>query len=254
MTNIPKNIKDLIGLPLEQLTAYLSGTDYRLRADAACVIGDMVRDMSEKSLPEETVEALHILLKDIEPSVRLEAAIALSLIGDGEATPVLRELAERRAFRLDAIYVLGKIGDRESIPMLNNMLIRFLASWSEKVQAAAALTLMGEKTGQDYLVGCLKSWRRLERAAACHFIGESHHPEALSILKEIAVDEKNRLRGTALRSMGFLDEPEAEAFLCEHYDNLPLIFQNDVITALEEIAKKRQLSEKAKKILTNYGN
>lgn len=250
----PKNIADLVGRPLAELTSYLEAADYRLRADAACVIGDMVRDMQEKTLPEDTVRLLEALLQDIEPKVRLEAAITLSLIKNMAAAPVLRELTERRKYRLDAIHALGHLGDRDSIPLFHEMLVRMLISWGDKLQAAAALCLLGDAAGQDYLAARLTSRRYLEQAAACHFIGESRHPRAFELLSPLAGDEKCRIRDTAIRSLGLLDDPRAEDLLCQLYPGLPLVLQGDVVSALENLQKVKELGETAKKIITTSGN
>ncbi len=252
--NIPKNIQDLIGRPLQELTGYLKAADYRLRADAACVIGDMLRDMDHKELPAETMANLYELLKDIEPKVRLEAAITLALLGDMAAAPILRELTWRRAFRLDAIHALGLLKDRDAIPLLRATLYKFFPSWAEKIQAAAALCAMGESEGADYLERRLRALRYGEKAAACHFIGESHHPKAFEILSDIAKNPAHKLRDTAIRTLGILGDERAIELLTDLYDGLPLILQEDAISSLKALSLSHKLPDRAKKILTSSGN
>ncbi len=252
--NIPKNIGDLIGRPLPELTGYLKASDYRLRADAACVIGDMLRDMDHKDLPAETISALRELLRDIEPKVRLEAAITLAILGDMAAAPILRELTARRRFRLDAIHALGILKDKEAVPLLTAILYKFLPTWAEKMQAAAALCAMGEGEGAAYLERRLRALRYGEKAAACHFIGESHHPKAFEILSDIARDPAHRLRDTAIRTLGVLGDVRAIEFLADLYAELPLILREDALNSLKILGQSHNLPDKAKKIVTSSGN
>jgi HEAT repeat protein len=204
---------DLDAAPIPTLVEYLEHEDPRLRADAACALGDRVRTREIDGLDGDVCRRLALMLEDEEPFVRFEVAIALAEVQDKRATPVLLGAMHRRSLRLDAIRALGTMRDRVAVEPLRRFMERWLLPWADRLQAAGALCALGDATGADYLVEKLTSRKDAERAAAVHFLGESKHPKALAYLESILADHEDRMRDVAARALGLLGDPAAREAL-----------------------------------------
>lgn len=205
MSNEPP--ADFDGVSIPSLVEYLEHDDARVRADAACALGDRLRTRGVAELELPVRHAIAALIKDREPFVRFEAAIALAESQDHRGTAVLLVAIRKRSLRLDAIRALGTMGDPAAVEPLRALMTRWLMPWADRLQAAAALCALRETTGSDYLESMLTSRRLPERGAAIHFLGESRHPKARPLLVTILADRSDAMRDVAARSLGLLGDP-----------------------------------------------
>jgi HEAT repeat protein len=203
------------GASIPELCDLLKSEAADERADAACALGDRVRCREVTALEPNVVEALVLLLQDEVPLVQFEAAMALAEVHEKRATELLLEATGLKAFRLDAVRALGTLGDPAAKEPLRKLLNRWLLPWADRLQAAAALCALGDAEGAAYLEAKLASRRKYERAAAVHFIGESHHPRALVILSAMLADAAHPLRDVAARALGFVSQPGAREALLQ---------------------------------------
>ncbi|MED5465038.1 MAG: HEAT repeat domain-containing protein [Myxococcota bacterium] len=200
---------DFENASLHSLAELLKGDDPHHQADAACTLGDRIRSGELEILPQACLEELIHLVQGAPFAVQLEAAITLSELQDPRGTPILLEALANRTFRLDAIRALGIMGDPSALPALQFWMNRRWAPWADRLQAAAALCMLKDDSAARYLQARLSSRKKAERAAAIHFVGESKHPEALSLLLQIAENPDDPLRDVAARSLGILGDPAA---------------------------------------------
>ncbi len=203
----------LDGASLPELRELLDHADPAQRSDAACALGDRLRTHEIDGLEVELQGKLAALLDDPVPMVRFEAAIALAEARDARATPVLLGAMGVRALRLDAVRALGAVGDPQAVVPLTKMMIGWLMPWADRLQAAAALCALGDAAGAEYLRQRLASRRVAEAAAAIHFIAESRHPLARSLLETILASQVSLLRDAAVRALGVLGDPASRPAL-----------------------------------------
>lgn len=227
--------EELDAAPVPVLYEYLLHDDPRLRGDSACALGDRLRTKELLELDPEVQERMATLLQDPVPIVQLEAAIALAEAQDHRATPVLLQAMRHRHFRLDAIRALGTAGDPQAIEPLLGIMSRRLMAWADRLQAAAALCALGNAEGAAYLRSKLTSRKRPERAAAIHFIGESRHPEALPLLREILTDPTHPMLDVAVRAAGFLPGHQARPLLESMQQRATGELLEDITEALQRI-------------------
>jgi len=200
---------DFEGASLSSLAKFLLDPSPQVAGDAACTLGDRLRTGELSGLPSVHRSSLIQLIETAPFPVQLEAAITLAELQDFRGTPLLVEAVSRRQFRLDAILALGTMADPEAVPALLYWLNKRWAAWADRLQAAAALCKMGHADGASYLEKRIHSRRRSERAAALHFIGESHHPCALTHLLQVLNDHTDPLRDVAARTLGILGDSTA---------------------------------------------
>lgn len=227
----------LDGAPIPELVDYLENEDPRLRADAACALGDRVRTRELDGLDAEVRRRLALMLDDKEPFVRFEAAIALAEVHDTRATKLLLGAMEKRSLRLDAIRALGTMRDPVAVEPLLRFMQRWLLPWADRLQAAAALCALENETGAEYLVDKLTSRKHAERAAAVHFLGESKHPRALEYLEKILADHNDRMRDVAARALGLLGDPAARQALEAARQAADEELRTDIDEALAQLAR-----------------
>jgi HEAT repeat protein len=227
----------LDGAPLPQLLDLLDGRNPAERADAACAIGDRLRTREMTALAPDAQERLARLLGDEESAVRFEAAIALALVQDARATEELLGCLRSRRLRLDAIRALGTGGAQRAIEPLTRLMQRRLLPWADRLQAAAALCALGDPAGAEHLKTRLLSRRHAERAAAVHFIGESRHPEARTLLEGLLADKNHPLRDVAARALGLLGDPAAGPALTKARADADTELQADIDQALADIRR-----------------
>jgi len=210
------------------------------RGDAACALGDRLRSLEVRELDPPVLDALARLLEDDAPIVQFEAAVALAEAHDHRATELLLLASKHREFRLDAVRALGTLGNPAAIAPLLHLMGRWLMPWADKLQAAAALCALGDDQGATYLGDKLSSRRRAERAAAIHFVGESHHPRALEILSGILADPRDPMRDVAARSLGFIAAPAAKAALQAARTGASADLCEDIDLALQRIDRESE--------------
>lgn len=223
----------------ERLGELLAHADGRLRADAACALGDRLRVRELEQLGPLQPRLVE-LLADPVFLVRLEAAIALAEVGDTRGTDVLVEGLGVRSHRLDAIRALGTMGDRRAIPPLARLLDRWLLPWADRLQAAAALCALEDARGAIYLEERLHSRRRAERAAAIHFMGESKHPRAKECLGGLLDNPREPLRDVVARALGLLGDPSTRASLQAALETADAELRSDIQDALAKLDSPTQ--------------
>jgi HEAT repeat protein len=200
---------DFDGASLPELAALMHSEHAQARADATTAIGDRLRTRELDAMPPDIHELVVDLLGDQVPIVRFEAAMTLAEAHDQRGTDLLIQAAAHRHFRLDAVRALGAMGDQRAAPTLAGMMGKILMPWADRLQVAAALCALRDARGAEYLAKKLASRRKPERAAAIHFIGESHHPRARELLTPIVDDAKDAMRDVAARALGILGDPAA---------------------------------------------
>jgi HEAT repeat protein len=230
---------ELDGAPLPVLVELMSSPEAGERSDAACAVGDRLRSRELLELEGPVREHLAGLLRDPVGTVRFEAAMALAEAQDPRATEVLIAALSSRTLRLDATRALGASGDRRAVEPLTRIMKRWLMPWADRLQAGAALCLLGDPAGAAYLKSRLASSRHAERAAALHFLGEARHPEARGILESILADITHPLRDVAARALGLLGDPGAKRALeaARHHGDQELLA--DIDNALAALARGR---------------
>lgn len=196
-----------------ELVELLRDPGFQRRADAACALGDRLRARELAQLDESAREALHDALEDPVPAVRIEAAIALAEARETRATQVLLDAMQLRSVRLDAIRALGTMHDPTAVAPLTRVMTSFWMPWADRLQAAAALCALSDPAGAAYLESKLTSRKTAERAAAMHFIGESHHPRARALLEPLLTRATEPLRDVAVRALGLHGDPAARTAL-----------------------------------------
>jgi HEAT repeat protein len=204
---------ELDGASLPELSELLGSQDPGERADAATALGDRLRGRELEELEPALRQRLVALLSDADTMVRFEAAITLAEAHDPSGTATLVSALETRTLRLDATRALGASGDPNAVRPLEKLLSRWLLPWADRLQAAAALCALGDLNGAYYLKVRIDSSRLAERAAAIHFLGESHHPEARPLLEKILCDVTHPMRDVAARALGLLGDPAAKEAL-----------------------------------------
>ena len=209
------SVAELDGASLPALAAYLRSDQPGVRADAACSIGDRLRSREIHEIDASLREQLEDLLHDPVFEVGFEAAIALAEIKHTAAFDVLWLATHQRTLRLDAVRALGTLGDPRAVAPLNQLLKRWWLPWADRLQVAAALCALGDATGATYLSDRLRSRRAAERAAAIHFLGESHHPQAGTLLLAILADTRDPMRDAAVRALGLLRDCNTRGALQE---------------------------------------
>lgn len=228
---------DFDGASIPELVDYIRGEIPELRGDAACALGDRLRTRELHRLDSDVQNMLADLLDDPYPLVRLEAAIALAEVQDSRATRLLLAATRVRQHRLDAIRALGTLGDPEAIPPLKRIMQRRWMAWADKLQAAAALCAIGDSDGADYLAARLSSRRLAERAAAAHFLGESRHPQARTLLEPILAQTDHELRDTVARALGLLGDRNAKSALLAARDAADPALRDDIDRSLAKLEK-----------------
>tara|TARA_Y100001934_G_C12172121_1_gene687202 strand:- start:4 stop:693 length:690 start_codon:yes stop_codon:yes gene_type:complete len=219
----------------DELEELLANEDPDILCDAACALGDLIRTKELSTLSVTCVEKLALLLGHPSFLVQLEVAIAMAEIQDHRGTPLLLAAIRRKRFRLDALRALGTMNDSKASEDLRSWIKRRFAPWADKLQAAAALSKMGDPEGQTYLERKLSSKKAPERAAAIHFLAESNHPSALHYLSTILRNPQDPMRDVAARSLGLLGNPEARPLLEQSLLKAPATLADDIKEALNSL-------------------
>lgn len=141
----------------------LADDDALVRANAAAALATLSPD-------EQTADRLAKLLRDADPAVRLEAALALAKYGDARAARELgRHLEHDRAF--EAIEAIAALGARERADDLAKVARAFLKPLELKAAAAAALARLGDPRGVEVLRDIARAFRSDGRTYVAEAIG-----------------------------------------------------------------------------------
>lgn len=163
----------------EQVRAALDSEDESTRFAAACALAD-VRDAAAL---DELLAAIH------EDHRRQEALTALMSLGDGAALPAISALFDQES--------LGEF---------------------DRTLAAAAMARFGDARGKAHLAERVAAAGD-DRPIATEWAGRLFVQEALPALQELSETEGDPGRGAALRALGRLNAPGAEARLAAVAEN-----------------------------------
>lgn len=179
-----------------QLQLLLRDVDPRVRREAA---------RSLASLEDAALApALRSALSDSDAQVRFEAAVGLASLRDGAGFDELVQGAGDRIRRFTALGALALLGDDRAIPVGERALGRLFATDFERTQAAGLLARLARPEGRSHLLTRLGKRRADDRGLAMELCGEHSIREAIPLLFKALDDPGDPFRGTAARSLGML--------------------------------------------------
>jgi len=193
----------------EALLENRAATVTTLRTEA--VAGDTSRKMLACAMLGQlrdtgSVPTLLTATRDGDARVQERAVTALRVIGDPSAAPRFRQLirtAPSRALLKRALAGLGKVGAAHDVALIRPL----LSDPDETVQvmAAAALAMLGNAEGQDFLLAAIDGDNPLAQKNATLALGYLDTPEARSRLVEIIDDPYARWKSYALMAQALQD-------------------------------------------------
>lgn len=141
----------------------LGDEDAHVRANAAAALATLEPDPA-------TSDRIAKLLRDSDPAVRFEAALALAKARDRRASSELaRHLDDDRAF--EAIEAIAALGASDRADDLAKVARSFLKPLALKAAAAAALARLGDPRGIDVLRDVARAFRSEGRTYVAEAIG-----------------------------------------------------------------------------------
>lgn len=224
-----------VASPEELAHALREERDLERRIQAACAIGDRLRDGGIAFTPELQA-ALHETMQNERgwTDLRFETAIALCEAHDiaGEAITTTLNTRSRRFDAVKALAALNTPRVREQLRLLAK---KWFLSWQDRLVVAAALSVIGDEVSGAFFHERLIARRPFERRAlALHLLGDLRHPLAYSTLTAIADTADDPARGTAIRALGHLNDKRS----ADHLRSLgvPEDMRDDVDYALALLA------------------
>jgi HEAT repeat protein len=164
-------------------------------------------------LPGETArEQVRALLGSREEPLRFAAACALADKGDPAAVDELCRALAQELRRQEALSALLALGDRSALPAVAAILEDERAGLFDRTLAAAVLVRLEDPRGASHLLERLADACD-DRPVAAEWAGRLRVAEAIPALEELAEAEGDPARGAALRALGRLGAPGAEARL-----------------------------------------
>ncbi len=226
------------GLATDPIRARLRGmlpkADRMDRPFLALALG-MAKDM-------RSALALHAALeRESDESTRASYCIALALMGDVDATPLIeRQLAEKGRIWLQgyAALSLGMLGSTRSAPLLRER----LADENDarlRANLAVALGLLHDRRARTYLVETLRGDGPLyDRGGAAMALGVLRMSRAVPDLLDVARDKKQMdlVRAFSVVALGLIADtsavPKLARFAVDHNYTLTADPLNEVLTIL----------------------
>lgn len=194
--NLEKNASGVVALladPVQQVRVAAIWSAVRLPGDAA-------REQVRRALQSE------------EETMRFAAACALSDVKDSAALPELTAALRDDHRRQEALSALMSLGDAAALPDLGKLFDDETLGEFDRTLVAAALARFGDERGKKHLV------ERIEhpdddRPVAAEWAGRLGVQPAVAALSELAEDDSDAGQGAAIRALGRLKAPGAEARL-----------------------------------------
>ena len=188
---------------VETFIQFLKDEEY---ADRNCVVNAL-----GKMKDERAVEPLIHALKDKDEYVRLEAAEALSEIGDAAVEPLIHVLKDKDwDVRWKAAKALGEIGDERAVePLIHALKDKHkVVRW----KAAVALGEIGDERAVEPLIHALKD--KEVRSEAAEALGKIEDERAVEPLIHALKDKDEYVRLKAADALGKMkDERAVEPFI-----------------------------------------
>ncbi|MBI2373565.1 MAG: HEAT repeat domain-containing protein [Deltaproteobacteria bacterium] len=172
-----------------------------VRREAAAALGDLKVDRARGTLLSA--------LDDDDPDTCFEAAFALASLGDSRSLSVLTKFLRVPRKRLDACEAIRRLGDKAAVPALDALSKKLLLGWPERLVLWATLFALGDRDGGARVVERAASRNRGERTLALALIGSHRILGGESALLAVATSRKDKLRSTAIRSLGELATRDA---------------------------------------------
>jgi HEAT repeat protein len=200
---------------LAAVTALLEDADAKVRAHAARSLGQVgVAARSVARVGDAARVALLTALRDPEPTVTREAAIALARLGSEAGKDELSSALADPELMVDALDAIGELALREAAPAIAPLALSVLRPWAVKVAAARALVRLRDPRGELALQQVLGAFRSGGRNYAVQVVGELRVTSLAPRLARLA----SRPRGTdpevlAEALAALLPDPDAAAGL-----------------------------------------
>jgi HEAT repeat protein len=170
-------------------------------------------------LPGETARhQVRAMLQADDESMRFAAACALSNQHDSAAMPELIVALRDEHRRQEALTALMSLGDAAALPEIGALFDEESLEPFDRTMAAAALARFGDVRGKQYLAERLAEATD-DRPIAAEWAGRLDVQEAVPALEELSETENDPARGAALRALGRLKAPGAEARLTSMIDD-----------------------------------
>jgi HEAT repeat protein len=157
-------------------------------------------------------QQVRALLQSTEESLRFAAACALSDARDPAALPELTAALQDDHRRQEALSALMSLGDAAALPEIARLLEEESLGDFDRTLVAAALARFGDARGGAHLVSRIES-EADDRPIAAEWAGRLGVQDAVPALSELADLEGDPARGAAIRALGRLHAPGAEARL-----------------------------------------
>ncbi|NMB76121.1 MAG: HEAT repeat domain-containing protein [Myxococcales bacterium] len=218
---------------LARARAALGSSDSVERADAAEALAEARDALS--------APAIRALLSDPDPISAFRAAVALSVLGDDAGVEVLVWALDKRDLCFEALRGLTRLAAPAALEPVQRFFARRWLHPLERLQAAAALHVMGDASGTAHLERCQTSTRAEERGFALELAGALRLPGALELLRGVLEDERDIHRLDAARGLSLLGDARAIPVL-ERTARDP---SDPELAALAQQALQEFLAEKA---------
>ena len=183
---------------VKPLTAVLQGEEIGL-------IRQAVLKALSKIKAESVTPILIGALKDVDATVRTEAAISLGQAGDVTAVEALIVALSDPHHRVQAAAAnaLNRMGDARSIEPLSRLLPA--GHWEVRMAAAEALSNIGDARVIEPLIGAMQDRDKDVRMMVAQALGQLRNTLAVEPLILALIDPEEGVRQAAARSLKILD-------------------------------------------------
>jgi HEAT repeat protein len=184
----------------------LKGDIVEVRFAAALAIGDMRYLAAQNSLRR--------LLSDTNENIKIGAAYALTRLGKGDFSDIIRRSTKSKdqVVRANAVMLLGKLGRKGDMQLLYQTLRALDSDDKVKIQAVEALATLGdEKIYQSKCWPLLISKYADDRIMGIKAMGQLGTAEAKNAIKTMLYDDILEVRLYAASQLGRLGDSSGES-------------------------------------------